>query len=316
MQPPTCTLMHVRTPLDAHLIFHAVHEGIFPMITKRLDGMERRGLRSGHVFVWQGDDIKPRSKVGIERWTDGRSWGPSRTKDDFLFYKERESIIEASFAEDAIGLRVNTRERLIKQTYSAYVVTRDGRRKWHMIAYTSDGSLHGLKTVQDFPELRGLRVPPGKYTRARLPKGPRSRHAPSEPGPAPPPVWPPFSDPHYSPPPYHHHPNSFSYPSPHGYPAVVPIPSPPSSTESTPSPYPPSRDLPPPASWRRSPPMSAATFGLPHPLPLPLAWHEPPKNARNDHRLPPLEDDTLVQPHVRRHPLDERALMSFPLAMT
>lgn len=52
-QPPTATNLHVRTPQDAHLIFHAVHEGIFPMVARRPDGVERRAIRPGHVFVWQ-----------------------------------------------------------------------------------------------------------------------------------------------------------------------------------------------------------------------------------------------------------------------
>jgi hypothetical protein len=28
---------------------------------------------------------------GIERWTDGLKWGPSRVRDDFLFYQEKDA---------------------------------------------------------------------------------------------------------------------------------------------------------------------------------------------------------------------------------
>ncbi len=37
--------------------------------------------------------IAPQSGVvsGIERWTDGLKWGPSRVRDDFLFYQEKDS---------------------------------------------------------------------------------------------------------------------------------------------------------------------------------------------------------------------------------
>lgn len=53
MHQPTCVNLRVRTPLDAHTIFHAVHEGILPMITRRLDTEERRAISSGCVYVWE-----------------------------------------------------------------------------------------------------------------------------------------------------------------------------------------------------------------------------------------------------------------------
>lgn len=28
---------------------------------------------------------------GIERWTDGLKWGPSRVRDDFLYYQEKDA---------------------------------------------------------------------------------------------------------------------------------------------------------------------------------------------------------------------------------
>lgn len=53
MHQPTCINLRVRTPADAHTIFHGVHEGILPMITRRLDTEERRAISSGCVYVWE-----------------------------------------------------------------------------------------------------------------------------------------------------------------------------------------------------------------------------------------------------------------------
>lgn len=53
MQQPTCVGLRVRTTADAHVIFHAVHEGLLRMITRRLDTEERRAISSGSVYVWE-----------------------------------------------------------------------------------------------------------------------------------------------------------------------------------------------------------------------------------------------------------------------
>ncbi|KAH0828185.1 hypothetical protein J3R83DRAFT_3888 [Lanmaoa asiatica] len=77
------------------------------------------------------------------------------------------------------------RSSLVKQTYSVYVDTSRGRRKWHLIAYFTADTADDLRTVSEIPELARLNVPPGKYRSARHP--PRHRvhrdeqgnHAPS-----------------------------------------------------------------------------------------------------------------------------------------
>jgi hypothetical protein len=63
------------------------------------------------------------------------------------------------------------RDCLIKQTYSVFVETPRGRRKWHLIAYFTQNSLNYLRTVDDIPQLASLHVPPGKYKSARCAKG-------------------------------------------------------------------------------------------------------------------------------------------------
>jgi hypothetical protein len=102
MQRPTCTRLRVRSPLDAQTIFHAVSLGILPMVARRLDTEERRDIHSGCVFVWEERganaeatgvrsswsrlgreqlELTRFAQLGIERWTDGIRWGPSRVRD-------------------------------------------------------------------------------------------------------------------------------------------------------------------------------------------------------------------------------------------
>ncbi|KAJ7822191.1 Gti1/Pac2 family-domain-containing protein [Mycena olivaceomarginata] len=180
IQRPTCEGIRVRSPHDAHIIFHGVALGILPMITKRLDTEERRAITSGCVFVWEergGHNTEPMG-LGIERWTDSIRWGPSRVREEFLFYHEREPSpididISMNYDSDApspLGYgptHVLMRGNLVKQTYSVFLETTNGRQKWHLIAYFTQDTIDFLRTVDDIPHLACIRVPAGVYKSAR-----------------------------------------------------------------------------------------------------------------------------------------------------
>ncbi|ESK90894.1 hypothetical protein Moror_16480 [Moniliophthora roreri MCA 2997] len=181
MQRPTITVLRIRSPADAHVIFHAVSLNLLPIVSRRLDTEERRSISSGCVFVWEerGSNAEA-TGLGIERWTDSIRWGPSRVKDDFLFYHEKEpEPTELELLSGSNGMQQSVgrgcfRENLIKQTYSVFVETPRGRRKWHLIAYFTQDSLEYLRTIDDIPALSNLHVPPGKYITARTGKPRRS----------------------------------------------------------------------------------------------------------------------------------------------
>lgn len=81
-QRPTCTNVRIRSTRDAHKIFYAVQRRVLPMITRRLDADERLALRSGCVYSWE--ERGPHTEItglGIERFTEGRRWSPSRVRD-------------------------------------------------------------------------------------------------------------------------------------------------------------------------------------------------------------------------------------------
>ncbi|KAF7357839.1 hypothetical protein MVEN_00830000 [Mycena venus] len=180
IQHPTCEGIRVRSPQDAHVIFHGVALGILPMITRRLDTEERRAITSGCVFVWEergGPNTEPMG-LGIERWTDSIRWGPSRVREEFLFYHEKEPDpididIGGSYDSDTpspLGYgpaHVLMRENLVKQTYSVFVETTNGRRKWHL-SMTQSTTYEPSMTS---PYLACIRVPPGVYKSARSAKG-------------------------------------------------------------------------------------------------------------------------------------------------
>ncbi|TFY58093.1 hypothetical protein EVJ58_g6628 [Rhodofomes roseus] len=131
-QSPTCTSLRIRSVHDAELVLHAVSLGILPMVHRRLDDEDRLSLASGCIYVWEERSSNPLECTGqeIQRFTEGRSWGPSRARDDFLLYYEKESNSRSS-----VHLRNNLMgsAQLIKQTYSVVVHEPDGNtRKWHL----------------------------------------------------------------------------------------------------------------------------------------------------------------------------------------
>jgi hypothetical protein len=84
---------------------------------------------------------------------------------------------------------------LIKQTYTVFVNTRRGQRKWHLsgcselltlafrqpdvsrpVAYFTEDTVHRLRSIDDIPELASLSVPGGRYISARSAKG-RAEHS-------------------------------------------------------------------------------------------------------------------------------------------
>jgi hypothetical protein len=84
MQLPTCVRTRVRNVHDAQVILHAVLLGILPMVRRRLDDDERLALRPGHIYVWEERNHSPlesNSLESIQRFTDGRSWGPSKARE-------------------------------------------------------------------------------------------------------------------------------------------------------------------------------------------------------------------------------------------
>lgn len=162
MQRPTLANIRIRSVEDARIILYAAHRGLLPVITRRLDADEKQALRPGDVYVWvEGNPQTDITGLGIVRWTDGRKWSQSRTRDEFLYYEE----------EDANGCPLPRPDRMVKQTYSTTVSATASRAAYRICLHTyyTDNSLRLYGTIDSIPELQGLQVPPGLFTRIKKP---------------------------------------------------------------------------------------------------------------------------------------------------
>ncbi|KAH8101825.1 Gti1/Pac2 family-domain-containing protein [Cristinia sonorae] len=208
MQQPTLTNVRIRSTRDALQIFYAVARNILPIISRRLDAEERRAIVPGNVYVWEERCANAEATgLGMERWTDGMGWGPSRVRDvripimppshaliltppqEFLFYHQRESEANED-PENPSAKRREPRvagpsysrveaERLIKQTYSVHVTLPEDRhhsapRKWHLTAYFSQTTLDSLMTLDKIPNVGNVPVPRGLFRSARAGKARRT----------------------------------------------------------------------------------------------------------------------------------------------
>lgn len=206
MQRPTLTNVRIRSTRDANQIFYAVARNLLPMTVRRLDAEERRAISSGNVYVWEERGASSEATgLGIERWTDGMRWSPSRVRDEFLFYHQKE--LDPEEAADLPPTRwarivrpkttgsegaspdsspekipsqrsTNDPERLIKQTYSVLVTlpedcNRGIQRKWHLTAYFTQATVDQLSTVDEMLPQPHVPVPEGWFRSARAGKSRR-----------------------------------------------------------------------------------------------------------------------------------------------
>ncbi|KZT10265.1 uncharacterized protein LAESUDRAFT_644956 [Laetiporus sulphureus 93-53] len=196
MQQPTLQNVRIRSTRDACQIFYAVAHNVLPMTTRRLDAEERRAITSGNVYIWEERCANAEATgMGMERWTDGMGWGPSRVRDEFLFYHQREndtnddpSHPSARWANmmrrreprpGSLPYSRSDTERLIKQTYSVHVSLPEDRprgitRKWHLTAYFSQSTLDSLGTIDEIPNVGDVQVPEGWFKSARANKAKRN----------------------------------------------------------------------------------------------------------------------------------------------
>ncbi|KAF8633054.1 hypothetical protein AX15_001532 [Amanita polypyramis BW_CC] len=119
-------------------------------------------------------------------------WGPSRVRDEFLFYHQKESDTAEELVNPVTPWAQMMRrreqpshssnstnqhqpvepERLIKQTYSVLVYLPVDRprgivRKWHLTAYFSQQKLANLETIDSIHMVGNTVVPDGWFRSAR-----------------------------------------------------------------------------------------------------------------------------------------------------
>ncbi|KAG0290502.1 hypothetical protein BGZ97_006156 [Linnemannia gamsii] len=135
----------IKTPIDALIIF----EG---KVHRRLSDIERQSVRSGSVYCFD------EREAGMRRWTDGKSWSPSRVTGSFLTYRELDE------AQGSYNGKYSYRQNgLLKQSFS---ITTVDNQKLHLISYytTDDVSSERLRnTPSSDPQLSKIVIPKGLY---------------------------------------------------------------------------------------------------------------------------------------------------------
>ncbi|KND02321.1 uncharacterized protein SPPG_02795 [Spizellomyces punctatus DAOM BR117] len=129
----------VETLEDAVLLLEACRQGYLRRNQRRLTENEKVRIQSGSVWIWDEEEAQ------IRRWTDGRTWSPSRRLlERFLIYYEidgaarnrRTSEETNSTHEDGdVSMYKRKEGGLCKRCLA--VTTTDGRRQ-HLVAYYSE----------------------------------------------------------------------------------------------------------------------------------------------------------------------------------
>jgi hypothetical protein len=149
---------YIKSPQDALLIFEACRRGVLNRVQRRLTSKERMDIRSGSVFAFD------EREAGMRRWTDGRTWSPSRVLGSFLTYKELDTkrrprrnttnVKQVSFSYKHNGL--------IKQSFSICTAS---NQKIHLISYYSKSDIISgkLSRPSNDPMLNTIEIPKGLY---------------------------------------------------------------------------------------------------------------------------------------------------------
>ncbi|KAI7886104.1 hypothetical protein K492DRAFT_178274 [Lichtheimia hyalospora FSU 10163] len=146
----------IKTPQDALIIFEACRQGSLKRVHERLSSKERNEIRSGDVFVW--DEYE----ASMRRWTDGRTWSPSRVSGSFLTYRELSTKRRPRRHNLMTPVYMYKPNGLIKQSFSICTAT---NQKLHLISYITkdDVNAGNLPLPSADPNLRKIVVPAGLY---------------------------------------------------------------------------------------------------------------------------------------------------------
>ncbi|KAI8080702.1 Gti1/Pac2 family-domain-containing protein [Gilbertella persicaria] len=152
---------YIKTSQDALIIFEACRKSQLIRVQRRLSSKERVQIRSGSVFAWD------EREAGMRRWTDGRTWSPSRVLGSFLTYREldskrrprRLSSLNYSKASSSCSYK---QDGLIKQSFS---ICTANNQKLHLISYYSKSDVLAGRLTQPTqdPLLSDIHVPKGLY---------------------------------------------------------------------------------------------------------------------------------------------------------
>ncbi|KAJ7275764.1 Gti1/Pac2 family-domain-containing protein [Mycena rebaudengoi] len=147
---------HVETTVDALRVVYAAHVGVIPRVRKRFTSQQRKAyIISGGVFVFH------ERESGMNRWTDGLSWSPSRVDGNFLIYQEMQ---EVPATNDQERTKVEKRNGLRKRTLCVTIRgnTRQNDHILHLICYFKQDHVvsNAIMRPSFHPDIMAFRLPP------------------------------------------------------------------------------------------------------------------------------------------------------------
>ncbi|KAF9373584.1 hypothetical protein CPC16_001774 [Podila verticillata] len=163
----------IKTPHDALIIFEACHLGIISRVHRRLSDIERQSVRSGSVYCFD------EREAGMRRWTDGKSWSPSRVTGSFLTYRE----LEDTPAANAGSKNVYRTDGLLKQSFS---ITTSDNKKLHLISYYTNEDISSERIFEApsrDPRFANIVIPRGIYPETSADAHAHTHSSPSPPTP-------------------------------------------------------------------------------------------------------------------------------------
>ncbi|KAG0030643.1 hypothetical protein BGZ81_002379 [Podila clonocystis] len=184
----------IKTPHDALIIFegkfllfhslsfvslpaaeslHSCHVGIISRVHRRLSDIERQSVRSGSVYCFD------EREAGMRRWTDGKSWSPSRVTGSFLTYRE----LEDTPAANTGSKNVYRADGLLKQSFS---ITTSDNKKLHLISYYTNEDVSSeriFETPSRDPRFTNIVIPRGIYPETSADSHAHAHSSPSPPTP-------------------------------------------------------------------------------------------------------------------------------------
>ncbi|KAK3829245.1 MAG: Gti1/Pac2 family-domain-containing protein [Benniella sp.] len=165
----------IKNTHDALIIFEACRLALLTRVHRRLSDIERQGVRSGSVYCFD------EREAGMRRWTDGKSWSPSRVTGSFLTYRELDDS-----QGNHTGKNAYRDKGLYKQSFS---ITTTDNQKLHLISYYTNDDINlgrvGNTPSQD-PQFAHIVIPKGIYPETATSSAEAAAPAASQSSPSPP----------------------------------------------------------------------------------------------------------------------------------
>ncbi|KAJ3270177.1 hypothetical protein HDU76_011196, partial [Blyttiomyces sp. JEL0837] len=128
----------IQTTHDALVLFQAVRLGRVAKLPERINEAQKQMIEPGVVIIY-GE-----VESGIKRWTDGKLWGPSRIRGNFLIYHQAVTKISRNQRQKKETAHISIRSERMLETNR---VTMSGSKVRGTIVLMGDDEALIKKTI-------------------------------------------------------------------------------------------------------------------------------------------------------------------------